>query len=778
MASFFCPGNIYAQFSGGSGTKTDPFQISTLQQLQEVRTYPDKHFLLINDIDASETNTWYDGKGFIPIGSSEKGFSGSFDAGNFKISYLTINRPSSEYAGFFGLLIDAEIRNVHLDSVSVHGANATGGLAGHISNSRVLNSSVTGTVSGRTYVGGITGFNKGRVERVQSHVTVSGRSYVGGITGINRGRVIRALAKANVSGTGHNLGALVGNNYDGLISESKSAGLVNGNEASSVGGLSGSNGGIIVRSFSTAEVSGRSYVGGLVGNNHSGEIRWSFSSGDVSGFNLVGGFAGVNRNNGVIEESYNIGTAEGTIDVGGFIGVNRDPVKAGFWVVEKSPKRPPISKGATTGISKLSIEQATGAKSVNHFKDFSFNEVWGYVTDKTPQLLWTLPYFIVSEVKGPSSVTSGDLINFELILKNIGEYPDTNNVVLNDGKGTELDRYSEIILNPGEDSTFTMSWQTSIQDKGDYTLLFESQYFKKLFPLKIYRTPEVVELEQPFELEEHISLTPTFHWQQSFLADRYHLQISKNENFTPPSFNITGIDTTTFTLKESLNYLSYYHWRVRGVNNDEKGPWSNSSEFITIIERPEIVNLKTPEDEVSNITTRPFFSWSQTKRAEEYRLQLASDEEFEKIILDSAFTATDSTLTLERDLPSNQAIYWRMLASNVGGESDWSEQRSFSAVNKSASKTDFNNFEYKLEQNYPNPFNPITYIQYSIPEATRVEIEVLNMLGQKVATLEDDYKSAGWHTVTFDASKLSSGFYIYRIKTKDFTASRKLSLVK
>ncbi|MGN8224647.1 T9SS type A sorting domain-containing protein [Gracilimonas sp. BCB1] len=778
LASFICPANLFAQFSGGSGTITDPYQISTLQQLQEVRTYPEMHFILINDIDAGETKSWNNGKGFIPIGSDEKGFSGSFDGGEFKISDLTINRPSSEYVGLFGLLRDAEVRNVHLDSVNIFGANATGGLTGQISNSRVLNSLVTGKVSGRTYTGGITGFNKGRIEHVRTRVTVSGKSYVGGITGINRGRILNSSAEAAVSGTGHNLGALVGNNYDGVISESHSSGSVNGDEASSVGGLSGSNGGIIVRSFSTADVNGRSYAGGLVGNNHSGEIRWSYSTGNVSGFNLVGGFAGVNRNQGIIEQSYTTGKTTGTIDAGGFIGVNRDPVKAGFWIVDSDSKQSLVSKGTTDGISRLSLDQTTGPESTKHMKGFSFNEIWGYVTDKTPQLLWTMPYFVISDVKGPSSVISGDLIELEVTLINKGSKPDTHSVVLNDGNDHELDRITDVALSPGEDSTFIMRWQTTVDDKGEFNLRFESQFYRKSVPLTIFRTPDIPELIRPFGLEEHISLTPAFRWEKAYLADRYQLQIAENENFSPVTFNITDIDTTTYTLKESLDYLHYYHLRVRGINDDEIGTWSKSSEFITIIERPEMVTLKTPVDEDNEVSTQPFFSWAETDRAENYTLQIATDEEFETVLFDSSFSARDSSLSFEDDLPSEKALFWRMQASNIGGDSDWSEIRSFSAVRKSSKKADFTNFEYKLEQNYPNPFNPVTYIQYSIPEATRVEIEVLNMLGQQVATLVDDYKSAGWHTVTFDASKLSSGFYIYRIKTKGFTTSRKLSLVK
>jgi hypothetical protein len=85
---------------------------------------------------------------------------------------------------------------------------------------------------------------------------------------------------------------------------------------------------------------------------------------------------------------------------------------------------------------------------------------------------------------------------------------------------------------------------------------------------------------------------------------------------------------------------------------------------------------------------------------------------------------------------------------------------------------------FSLKQNYPNPFNPKTKISFDVPKASRVEVSVWNVLGQKVETLVDDYRDAGVHTVDFDGAKYSSGVYFYRISTAGFSETKKMMLVK
>lgn len=84
----------------------------------------------------------------------------------------------------------------------------------------------------------------------------------------------------------------------------------------------------------------------------------------------------------------------------------------------------------------------------------------------------------------------------------------------------------------------------------------------------------------------------------------------------------------------------------------------------------------------------------------------------------------------------------------------------------------------RLSQNYPNPFNPTTVISYSIPKSSHVKLAVYDIVGKQVAVLTDQQMSAGNHDVTFHASDLSSGIYLYRLTVGNEMLTRKLTLIK
>jgi hypothetical protein len=86
--------------------------------------------------------------------------------------------------------------------------------------------------------------------------------------------------------------------------------------------------------------------------------------------------------------------------------------------------------------------------------------------------------------------------------------------------------------------------------------------------------------------------------------------------------------------------------------------------------------------------------------------------------------------------------------------------------------------KFSLSQNFPNPFNPLTKIKFAVPKHSHVKLEIFNTLGQKIETLVDEVKSPGNHEVSFDGSELSSGVYIYRLISDEFTKSGKMLLMK
>jgi hypothetical protein len=86
--------------------------------------------------------------------------------------------------------------------------------------------------------------------------------------------------------------------------------------------------------------------------------------------------------------------------------------------------------------------------------------------------------------------------------------------------------------------------------------------------------------------------------------------------------------------------------------------------------------------------------------------------------------------------------------------------------------------QFALGQNYPNPFNPSTTIEFTLGNASNVKLSVYNVLGQKVMTLVDSHMNAGRQSVVFDASKLSSGVYFYKLEAGNFLSIKKMMLLK
>ena len=118
---------------------------------------------------------------------------------------------------------------------------------------------------------------------------------------------------------------------------------------------------------------------------------------------------------------------------------------------------------------------------------------------------------------------------------------------------------------------------------------------------------------------------------------------------------------------------------------------------------------------------------------------------------------------------------WTMICGNILGTNSYVEGLS-TDINEES-----NNIvptEYSLSQNYPNPFNPAAQIEYRIAEAGNVTLKVYNMLGQEVMTLVNEIQSPGNYKIKMDGSNLASGVYFYRLTSGNFTAVKKMMLLK
>ena len=95
-----------------------------------------------------------------------------------------------------------------------------------------------------------------------------------------------------------------------------------------------------------------------------------------------------------------------------------------------------------------------------------------------------------------------------------------------------------------------------------------------------------------------------------------------------------------------------------------------------------------------------------------------------------------------------------------------------------ATKPAFIPDHFALHQNYPNPFNPVTEIEFDLPEASQVRIDIYNIMGQQIVSLVDDYLEAGAYSIPWDGSGYASGVYLYRMETGSYTKTMKMILLK
>ena len=358
-------------FAGGTGTKDDPYQIATAEQLAKLaeevnsgipgQTHSGEYFKLTAPIDLS-------GKRWVPIGYgnlSSKSFSGYFDGNNQVITGLYVDeRGKNVCAGLFGVVVaisdETVLKNFCIKNAAIYAGDSTDSNASanpNIYGAGVLAGSLT-TMGGSsaTFIG---------VENCQGTGQVDSRMYAGGLIGdASRAHVSDCSADVTVTGTCVS-GGFIGNAFLGSYKNCTAKGSVSGGWAT--GGFAGSVSGYdasveIERCASYGDVTANDWnTGGFVGYLEKGKISNSVSYGNVTNTlgtakPKTGGFSGTNFG-GEIQNCSAAGTVTGshsTIAPGGFIGYDDGGTTAGCaFDQEKNPVLNGVGDSGTSGSNQI-----------------------------------------------------------------------------------------------------------------------------------------------------------------------------------------------------------------------------------------------------------------------------------------------------------------------------------------------------------------------------------------------------------------------------------------
>jgi hypothetical protein len=911
---------IKAQFAGGSGTEEDPYQISTVEELQAIRDYPDKHFIQINDIDASETVAWNDSTGFEPIGNMNSRFTGSLHGNGHIIFDLMINRINENYAGLFGVMQNARLQNIHMIDVDISAKHWIGGLAGSMNGGSIEQSSVAGFINGEEFVGGLTGrLNQGTIRTSYSDASINGKIYVGGITGyIEFAEIAHSYSLSDITGV-EEIGGLAGTAINIFASEDTEMM------------------GVISESFATGLVVGKKSAGGLIGS-----VSWIVLTKTDKNHPYPRLSNIKPKDTKSLAANYWDSVATG------------QPYSIGYF---------PTQRELRIDTAGLSTKKMTGQNAYIHMLDFDFYDTW-QLTTGYPVLSWEGADDTVEIPVVPRIITEGGAIEFgtsgigiqktiDFTLENTGIADLSVNVSVagpDESLFTIDPSNQSLTISPNTTISIPVHFTPESGDSVQANLQIEHTAQNEVTPIVVSLSGEGIAVDfaggsgtadDPWQIEtlDHLDdirlLLQDHYIQMNDLDASATSQWNNGEGFHPIGDSDTGfsgsfngndyeihglfinrpdtigvglfgfMDQGTIegiTLKEVQitggRYTgSLVGFKRRGTimhshtEGTVQGTEAYTGGIIGFQRRGEVRNISSSvnvegldkaggligfngaivtdswasgtvngQSEVGGLTGRNGYapplegyisrSYATGNVAGQEQVGGLSGSHLNGEI-ENVFSTGDvsgeSTIggligdafedisyayaigTIEGDSQAGgvagltgtfspfRFTYWNVDVAGVSEASGSGSSDGMTGVNTSEMQlqstykdwdfdeiwmiTEGETYPYlqnlglpvsnedeakraevprkvELHQNYPNPFNPSTVIGYQLPVSSYVSLEVFDLLGRQVAILVNGKQSAGQYTVTFDASNLSSGFYIYRIQAGEFVSTKKLMLIK
>lgn len=288
-------------------------------------------------------------------------------------------------------------------------------------------------------------------------------------------------------------------------------------------------------------------------------------------------------------------------------------------------------------------------------------------------------------------------------------------------------------------------------------------------------------------------------WHHSSVRDtRFIIERSKDGGNTFEKIDIIRDSDSSYTDKTVQEQI--YHYRVRAEDANGKSAYSNMASGEPVFTNDYLgeIHLSMPENYSEfSIDSDPdqllVFEWEQAESTlhVDYTLLIdKTDEDFSNPLAEVKTDAENRTSFTVRDVinllsradiafENKFQVKWTVKANSKTVERWSSDVNVIELVkNLNSNILDETDKETELSQNYPNPFNPVTTILFYLKDESDVSLDVYDLAGVRIATVNSGKKEAGYHSVTFDGSNLASGVYLYRLQTDNFLTTRKMVLIK
>jgi hypothetical protein len=322
--------------------------------------------------------------------------------------------------------------------------------------------------------------------------------------------------------------------------------------------------------------------------------------------------------------------------------------------------------------------------------------------------------------------------------------------------------------------------------------------YSSTYKFRTIGSPTQVNLFSPANNAVNQPVDITFKWYKAIdqimksnkAVSNYWVEYSTDSSFLS---GVVKDSTLTDSLKSitGLSLGNKYYWRVKAKNVAGWGNFSSIWNFTTVPPTPAAPVLVSPLNNSINLQLNVLLDWSIVSYAASYRIQIAADSLFTSMVFDTSSVNRDSLRIRPGLLTLNTKYFWRVNAANVSGTGQWSSVWNFRTSSVGINITgNVIPDEFKLYTNYPNPFNPTTKIRFDVgklpsskggvPEGRGgfVTLSVFDIMGREVATLVNEQLAPGTYETTFDGSNLSSGTYFYKLTSGDFSATKRLTLLK